>query len=290
MSTAITKQSDSGVRTVAQYLNADNTKKYLESVLKERAGQFITSLVSLSNLTPGIAKCEPKTLMYCGLKAASLNLPLDNNLGFAYAVPYGDKAQFQLGYKGYIQLAQNTGKYRMINVLEVKAGELKKWDPFAETLELQVIEDVEKREIAPAIGYAGMFELLNGFKKVVYWPRSKVEKHGRRFSKTFANGPWKTDFDQMAKKTVIKDLISKWGPMDTNLREAIKFDNAVIQKDDATGEEMPEYVDVQFEVDTYEAPQNNLADEFKEHIEKGGIEQPGIFAEGAGKDASTKQK
>ena len=286
MSTALAKANDSGVRTVAQYLNADNTKKYLESVLKERAGQFITSLVSLSNLTPGLMKCEPKTLMYCGLKAASLNLPLDNNLGFAYAVPYGSNAQFQLGYKGYIQLAQRTGLYKRLNVMEIKAGELKKWDPLTEEIELELIPDIDKRETLTTTGYAGLFELVNGYRKVVYWSRPRVERHAKKFSKTFNNGPWKSEFDAMARKTVIKDLLSKWGPLTTEMAEAIKFDNSVIQKDETTGVEYPDYVDVEFNsAGDSESPTDDLAEEFRSSVENGATEQPGIF-EGAGTDAA----
>lgn len=266
MSTALATQNN-GIKTVAQYLNSDNTKKYLESVLKDRAGQFITSLVSLSNLTPNMVNCEPKTLMYCGLKAASLNLPLDNSLGFAYAIPYGKSAQFQMGYKGYVQLAQRTGQYRRINVIDVRQGELKKWDTFTEELELEMIQDQSLRDKATVIGYAGMFELVNGYRKVSYWTKERVEKHAKRFSKTYNNGPWKTDFDAMAKKTVIKDLLSKWGPLSTEIMEAIKFDNSVIHKND-DGSETPEYVDVQFEATEEKFPSSGLAEEFAQ--EQGG--------------------
>jgi recombination protein RecT len=227
--------------TVASYLNNDKVKNYLESILKDRAGQFITSLVSMSNLTPGLAKCEPNSLMQCGLKAASLNLPLDNNLGFAYAIPYGNKASFQMGWKGFVQLAQRTGQYKTINVITVKEGELKKWDSFNGELEIEIIEDV-KREKLPAIGYAAVFRLINGFEKRSYWTKTEVLAHAKRFSKTFGNGPWQTDFDKMAMKTVLKDLISKYGPMSVELQEAIKFDQAVI-KEDADGNQYPEYPD-----------------------------------------------
>lgn len=227
--------------TVASYLNNDKIKSYLESILKDRVGQFITSLVSMSNLTPGLSKCEPNSLMQCGLKAASLNLPLDNNLGFAYAIPYGNKASFQMGWKGFVQLAQRTGQYKTINVITVKEGELKKWDSFNGELEIEIIEDV-KREKLPAIGYAAVFRLINGFEKRSYWTKTEVLAHAKRFSKTFGNGPWQTDFDKMAMKTVLKDLISKYGPMSVELQEAIKFDQAVI-KEDADGNQYPEYPD-----------------------------------------------
>lgn len=270
---------------VTQYLNSENIKKYLEGVLKDRAGQFITSLASLSNLTPGLSKCDPKTLMYCGLKAASLNMPLDNNLGFAYAIPYGGSAQFQMGYKGYVQLAQRTGQYKRINVIDVRMGELKKWDAFTEELEFEPIQDQDLREKAVVIGYAGMFELVNGYRKISYWTRERVEKHAKRFSKTYKNGPWQSDFDAMARKTVIKDLLSKWGPLSTEIMEAIKFDNSVIHKN-ADGTEHPEYVDASFEAVDDATPRNDdVAEEFRQMQEQ---KNGQLFGEGA-ENASAQQ-
>jgi recombination protein RecT len=257
MSTALQKQP-----TMAQYLNRDGVKKYLDSVLNERSGQLITSLVSMSKLVPKMSAVQPETLLNCGLKAASMNLPLDNNLGFAYAVPYGDSATFQIGYKGLVQLAQRTGQYKLINVVDVRVGELEKWDMFTEELRLVPIEDAEKREKQPVVGYAAMFELLNGYSKKVYWTRARVEAHGKRFSKAFTSGPWKSDFDAMAKKTVLKDLLSKWGPLSTEMQQALKFDQAVIRKD-ADGEEIPEYVDADFRI-VEDKPSDNLADEFEQ--------------------------
>jgi recombination protein RecT len=231
--------------TPTQYFYQDTTKKYVEMLLKDRAGQFLSSMVSMTNLVPGLAKCEPKTILYCGLKAAALNLPLDNSLGFAYAVPYGGKAQFQIGYKGLIQLAQRTGQLKRVNVIEVRQGELKSWNPFTEEIEIEISDDA--RDKLPVIGYAAMFELINGFQKTSYWSKEKVTNHAKRFSKTFSNGPWKTDFDAMAKKTVLKDLLSKWGPLSTEIQEAVKYDQAVITKDEH-GNEQPEYVDADFSV------------------------------------------
>jgi len=248
--------------TITQFLNNEKVKKYVENMLQDRAPQFITSLVSLSNLTPGLSNVDPKSLLYCGLKAASLNLPLDNNLGFAYAIPYSGEAQFQIGYRGLIQLAQRTGQYRKINVTDVREGELKKWDAFKEELELEMEPDLIKRDKLPVIGYAAMFELVNGYTKIVYWPREKVEKHGKRFSKTYNRGPWQTDFDAMAKKTVLKDLLSKWGPLSTELQEAIKFDQAVIRETE-TGETVPDYVDVEFAV----APESQAQEDLEQFLQ-----------------------
>jgi recombination protein RecT len=264
--------------TVAQYLSNGNVKKYLEGVLKERATQFITSLVSLSNLTPGLSKCDPNSIMQCGLKAASMNLPLDNNLGFVYAIPYGDKAQFQMGYRGYIQLAQRTGQYKTINVIDIRAGELVSWDEFGEVLEVCTIKDKNARSKQAVVAYAAVFELLNGFRKVVFWTKEEVLFHAKKFSKTFNKGPWQTDFDAMAKKTVLKDMLSKWGPMSIEMQDAIKFDQAVIKTND-DGTQEPEYIDTTDGVieTTCEVVPDAVDDEFKKFQEQKKVEQTDVF-------------
>lgn len=259
MSNQVVKQ-----QTIAAFLNRQNTREYLESILRERTGQFITSLVSMTNLTPQLAACDPKTLLSCGLKATSMNLPLDNNLGFAYAIPYNNKktgvteAQFQLGYRAFVQLAQRSGQYKTINVIDIRRGEFISWDTLTEELKLEPINDPVKREAQPVVGYAGVFVLQNGFRKTTYWTRERAEKHAKRFSKTFASGPWQTDFDSMAKKVVLKDLLSKWGPLTTEMQEAITYDQAVIREEN--GQEVPDYVDAEF---TREPLEGSLTDDFE---------------------------
>lgn len=246
--------------SIQGYLNSEKVKGYLDGVLKERAGQFVASLVSLANLTPGLMKCDPKSLMMCGLKAAALNLPLDNNLGFAYAIPYGDHAQFQMGYRAFVQLAMRTGLYKSINVIDIREGELQRWDALSESLDLKMIDDDNARSIAPVIGYAAMFELSNGFRKVLYKKRDALMAHGKRFSKTYAKGPWSTDTDAMCKKTLVKELLSKWGPLSTEIMEGIKYDQSVITEN---GE--PAYCDTQNEI-PYEEPTYDAPPELLEQI------------------------
>ena len=247
--------------TVAQFLGSINMKNYIEGVLKERAPQFVTSLVSMANLTPGLRDCDPETLMFCGLKAASLNLPLDNNLGFAYAVPYGKVCQFQIGYRGFVQLAMRTGQYKSMNVVNIHAGELISWDPFTEEIELEIMQDQEVRVKLPIIGYASVFILLNGFKKVSYWPTERVEAHARKFSKAFNNGPWKSDYNAMARKTVLKDMLNHWGPASVEVATAVKFDQSVIKRDEG-GNEYPEYVDSTSE-EVKALPESSVEEEFR---------------------------
>jgi recombination protein RecT len=153
-----------------------------------------------------------------------LDLPIDKNLGFAWIVPYGSRAQFQLGYKGFVQLALRTGQYKNINVIEVKEGQLKAFNPLTEELEL----DFNEKESEKVIGYAAYFKLSNGFEKTVYWSIEKVKAHAKRFSKTFNNGPWKTDFDEMAKKTVLKNTLRRWGILSIEMQTAFKTDQAAI--------------------------------------------------------------
>jgi recombination protein RecT len=245
-------------------------------MLKDGTGTFITSLVSIQNLNKNLQGCDPNSLMMCGLKATSLRLPLDPNLGQAYPVPYSTKkkvgeewvevkeAQFQIGYKGLVQLAQRTGKYETINVIDIRAGELVSWDELEEKLVWSKIQDENKRMEQPVIGYVGIIKLKSGFKKTVYWTREKVLAHAKRFSKTYnkeadrfasynkykkewTSNPWESDFDSMAKKTVLKDLISKWGPVsieDIDIQEAIRADQAVLHVDENTGAELPpDYAD-----------------------------------------------
>lgn len=275
-----------GMKTVAQFLNNIDTQKYLEGMLKERTGQFVTSLVSLANTAKGFAgmNVEPKSLLFCGLKAAAMNLPLEPNLGFAWAIPYKNnkvkpptvEAQFQMGAKGYVQLAQRTGQYKKLNAIAIHEGELKKWDPFMEELILELEPDFVKREKLPVIGYAAYFELTTGFKKTDYWPVQKTEHHGRKYSKAYGF-MWTTDFDKMSLKTVLKNLLSKWGPLSTEMQDAIRFDQSVI-RGELGGNQEPEYIDGTAFIP--EIVEDTLADEFAKEKAKGVVVDTEVVTEG----------
>ena len=184
-------------------MDSPAVKKRFEEVLMERAPQYMSSIVNLVNSDTNLKKCEPMSVISSCMLAATMDLPVDKNLGYAWVVPYGTKAQFQMGYKGYIQLALRTGQYKGINVVEIREGELISWNPLSEEVEI----DFTQRKSDKVIGYAGYFKLLNGFEKTVYWSREDVEAHAKKFSKTysFKNGVWQTDFDSMAKKTVLRN-------------------------------------------------------------------------------------
>jgi recombination protein RecT len=214
--------------TIRQLLDAPTIKKRFEEVLKDRAPQYMSSIINLVNSDTNLQKCDPMSVIRACMVAATLNLPIDKNLGYAWVIPYGNRAQFQLGYKGYVQLALRTGQYRYINVIEVYKGELKKFNRLTEELEF----DESARESDEVIGYAAYFELLNGFKKTVYWTVEQVLAHRDRFSKQKDGKVWREDFDAMAKKTVLKSLLSKWGILSVEMQRAFTDDDNAVQVSD----------------------------------------------------------
>ena len=235
--------------SMSKYLTTENNKKYLESLLGDKTQAFITSLSTMVGSNATLNKCDRASLLGCALKATSMNLPFDQNLGFAYAVPYANKAQFQMGYKGFIQLAQRSSQIQQLNAREVREGEYKGDDMMGEPIiEWLPVEEREEKEI---IGYMAGMKLVNGFVKIIYWSKAKIEKHADRYSQAYryakkvgqADAVWVSNFDAMAKKTVLKDLISKYAPMSVEMQDAIKYDQSVILTDPETGIEEIVYVD-----------------------------------------------
>lgn len=223
-----TGQAPAIASTVKGLMDNPSIKKRFEEVLHERAPQYMSSIVNLVNSDVNLRKCEPNSVLSSCMLAATMDLPVDKNLGYAWVVPYKDKAQFQMGYKGFIQLALRTAQYKSINVVEIREGELINWNPLSEELEI----DFNQRKSNKVIGYAGYFKLLNGFEKTVYWSKEDMEAHAKKFSKTynFKNGVWQTDFDSMAKKTVLRNLLSKWGILSIEMQKAYTTDNNVIKE------------------------------------------------------------
>ena len=218
---------------VTRYIKNENVGKRINELLKDRAPQFTTTLMAALNSNKALNSCEPQSVLTAALTAASMDLPINQNLGFAYLIPYknkdGDVCQFQMGYKGFIQLAQRSGYYKTINATEVREGEIAKIDRLSGEIEFEWIEDDKEREKAKVIGYVAYFKLLNGFEKSLYWSVEKCKAHATRFSKSFkfGGGLWKDDFESMAIKTVLKQLISKYGPLNTQLQEAIAKDQTI---------------------------------------------------------------
>lgn len=206
--------------TIKQLMRAESVKQRFEETLGKKAPQFMTSVINLVNSDTNLQKCDQMSVVSSAMVAAALDLPIDKNLGYAWVVPYGTKAQFQLGYKGYIQLALRTGQYKNINVIEVYEGELIKWNRLTEEIEL----DFEQRKSDKIIGYVGYFELINGFEKTVYWSKEEIEAHRKKFSKS--DFGWKNNYDAMAKKTVLRNMLSKWGILSVDMQKAYVADVA----------------------------------------------------------------
>lgn len=205
---------------VKQLVKNAQVKNMIANVLHDREPQFATSIVSIVNSNRSLANVDQLSVIQSAMVAATLDLPIDQNLGYVWLVPYKGKAQAQIGYKGYIQLAQRSGQYKAMNAVAVHEGELTSWNPLTE----EVVFDPMKKVSDTVIGYIGYFKLLNGFEKTVYWTKEQIEAHRQRFSKAGGNSPWKSDFDAMAKKTVLKDLLTKWGPMSTQMAVAASKD------------------------------------------------------------------
>lgn len=223
------------------YLTQDAIKNRINQIVGGKDGQrFITALTSAVTTNPTLAECEPSTILSGALLGESLKLSPSPQLGQYYLVPFNDSrrgskvAQFQIGYKGMIQLAIRSGQYKKLNVLAIKEGELVSYDPLNEEIEVNLIEDEEKREKARTIGYYAMFEYLNGFRKTLYWSKAKMEAHATNFSQGFKAKKgytfWEKDFDAMAYKTMIRQLLSKWGIMSIEMQEAYVKDMGVIDE------------------------------------------------------------
>lgn len=232
------------------YLSNDNTKKYLNSILGERSGQFITSLTSLAGSSEMLKNCDRNSLLACALKAVSMELPFDPNLGFTWCVPYGKTATFQIGAKGYIQLALRTGQYKFIGSRDVREGEFLGRN-FVGDPEIKWLSD-EERINKEIIGYMAGLELLNGFRKIIFWSNQEVENHAIRYSQSYrkykktgnkSDAIWASQFEKMAEKTVLKALISKYGIMSTDMQKAVISDHAKLNIDLETGEENINYID-----------------------------------------------
>lgn len=247
------------------YLTQDAVKKQINSIVGGKNGtRFISSIVSAVQTTPALQECTNPSILSAALLGEALNLSPSPHLGQFYLVPFDNKrkgckeAQFQLGYKGYIQLAVRSGYYKKLNVIAIKEGELIKYDPLNEEIEVNLIEDDIVREEAPTTGYYAMFEYENGFRKTLYWSKRKMMAHAEKYSFAFyKNGGgkslelletgkipekdmwkyssfWFKDFDGMALKTMLRQLISKWGIMSIDLQTAIDKDMAVIHEDGTT--------------------------------------------------------
>jgi recombination protein RecT len=221
------------------FLTSEGIKRRINEVIGGNDGQrFMTSILSVVSNNPELAKCEHMSILTAAFIGESLKLPPSPQLGFYYMLPFAGKAVFVLGYKGYVQLAIRSGHYRKINVLAIKEGEFIHYDPFIEELEVKMINDESLREKASTTGYYVMFELMNGFRKVMYWSREKMLSHANKYSKAYVSDQknktfyshWTTDFDGMGLKTMLRQIISKWGIMSIELQKAFEEDKEEVMQ------------------------------------------------------------
>lgn len=220
----LTKKSPDALKSL---LESADYKKRFEEVLGKKAPAFTSSILAAVNINPQLKDCDPISVISSAMVAATLDLPINQSLGFAHLVPYGKVCQFQMGWRGYVQLAQRTGLFKIINADVVYDGEFLDHD----RLSGEIIIDGNKRKSDVVIGYFAHFELLNGFRKTVYFTKSDAEKHGKKYSKLFqqGKGSWVTNFDAMCIKTPIKMLLGKWAPLSTDyqMQRALQLDQAV---------------------------------------------------------------
>lgn len=210
--------------TIKTIFEKDAVKSKMNELLGSRAAGFVTSVLQVTSNNSLLSKAEPMSVYNAAMTAAALDLPINQNLGFAWIVPYKGQAQFQMGWKGYVQLAQRTGQYSKINAVKVYENQFKSFSALHEELDA----DFNVSPEGAVVGYAAYFKLINGFEKTTYWSKEQATEHGKRFSQSFNGGAWKTDFDAMAMKSLLKNTLSKWGILSIEMQKANKFDQAVV--------------------------------------------------------------
>lgn len=297
-------------QTFSAFLATDAMKKKINEMVGGKQGQqFVTSIISAVSTNPQLAECDNASIVSAALLGQALNLSPSPQLGQYYMVPFNKTlknadgssyqikvAQFQLGYKGYIQLAIRSGYYKKINVLAIKEGELIKYDPLSEELEVNLIEDDDTRESTPTIGYYAMFEYMNGFRKTLYWSKKKMLTHADKYSQAFSKEAtkgkypkvsfedfeagkvaesdmwkyssfWYKDFDGMAYKTMLRQLISKWGIMSIDMQMAMEKDMAEIK-------ENGDYEYIENEIEITETNQEIIEEVKQEEPIQNSVEEP----------------
>lgn len=245
------------------YFDNESVKKNLQAMLGAKAQGFATSVLSVVNNNKLLQNAEPATIYSSAMVAASLDLPINPNLGFAAIVPYGRVAQFQIMTKGLLQLAIRSGQYAKITNAIVHKGELVKYDPFKD----EYVFDASKKESDEVIGYMAYFCTVGGYEKYFYMTKEEALAHGKRYSKSFNNGVWKDNVDAMCLKTVLKLLLSKFGILSidtTEVQRAIRFDQGVA-KGDFTEMESVEEID-EAEVEYVDNPQNGVNEEKAQEV------------------------
>mgnify|MGYP003412792186 FL=1 len=271
------RKDESKKVALSAYLTQDTVKKHINKVIGgENGTRFISAIVSATQTNPQLQECTNQSILTAALQGEALNLPPSPQLGYYYLVPFKNRkkncteAQFQLSAKGYKQLAMRSGQYREIDVIYIHEGEYLGRDKTTGKYKFEFIEDDDEREEKPVIGYLAYFELMNGFRKQLYWTKLKMEKHADKYSQAFSlekarqlkegqipqselwkySSFWYVNFDEMAEKTMIRQLLSKWGLLSIQMQQAYVADMAVINKDGSAdyvenAEEEPVIIDME---------------------------------------------
>lgn len=237
--------------TLQEFLGQDTIKKQMKALLKDRAGYFAMALVQVVDGNEQLQNAEPQSIFNAGIASAILGLPIEKNLGFSYIVPYKDKAQFQIGYKGFIQLALRTGQYKLINSTAIKEGEIKLKNRLTGEIDFNFIEDDDLRDTLKTVGYASYIEFNNGFRNTLYMSMKQVQKHAAEYSAAYKydlkygknSSVWSVNFDAMALKTVLKLNLAKFGALSVDFEKALQLDGATINKVQDNGTLEAEYSD-----------------------------------------------
>lgn len=213
--------------TIQSLVHNEEFVSKAQDILKDGTPQFMASVLTLANSNKLLGECDPIKLYNCCLMAAALKLPFNQNLGQAYIVPFKGEPQLQIGWKGFIQLAQRSGQFKRINCSDVREGEIVKRDRLTGEIEFEWLDDAE-REKKPVIGYVAYFELLNGYQQTLYMSKAEVEAHAKKYSQTYKQGfgVWKDNFDAMARKTLIKRILNQFAPLSVDMAKAMEYDQA----------------------------------------------------------------
>lgn len=226
------------IDTIRGLLAQPKIKEKFENMLGKKSAGFMASIINVYS-SGSLKDKDPMSVVSAAAIAATLDLPIDPNLGHAWIVPYGKKAQFQMATRGYVQLAQRSSQYKRINTVIVYENQFKSWNALTEELDADFTID----GTGNVVGYAAYFKLVNGFEKLVYWSKEKVTQHAKRYSKSFNNGPWQTNFDAMAEKTVLKVALKNWGVLSIEMQTAITADQAVIKDGILKGDDVSDSVE-----------------------------------------------
>lgn len=235
--TQVAEQAVKSPPSIKSLLAQEGIQNRFKEILGQKAPGFVSSILNVVNGNTMFKNVDPNSVILSAAVAATLDLPINPNLGFAYIIPYKDKAQFQMGYKGYIQLAMRTGQYKNINAIEVRSGQLVAFDTLREDFQFDFTKTGGE-----VIGYVAYFKLLNGFEKTVYWNVGQIIEHAKRYSKSYGkqSSPWTTNFPEMAMKTLLKHVLSKYGILSIDMQKAIAVDQGIIKNEDATVVDFPD--------------------------------------------------